>query len=191
MRYSREHKEKTKQRIIRVAGRLFRKKGYDGVGIDDIMAAAKLTRGGFYGYFKSKADLFAHAISQQPDFVTRLRARNGSTPRSLREAAKKEVEGYLHPFHRKMVGEGCELASLSVDTARASKAAQEGYAAQVKELIAEFERGMDDGPAAQSRAIRAMVMCVGGLLIARGMGDDELAIEVLAAAREGAKRELG
>ena len=43
------------------AGALFREKGFDGIGVADIMKAAQLTHGGFYGHFASKDDLVAQA----------------------------------------------------------------------------------------------------------------------------------
>ena len=54
MRYSAEHKQRTRERILTQAARLFRRDGYQGVGIDSIMTGARLTRGGFYGHFRSK-----------------------------------------------------------------------------------------------------------------------------------------
>ena len=59
MGYSSDHKDRTRERVVTAAGRLFRRYGYNGVGIDEIMAAAGLTRGGFYAHLKSKRDRFA------------------------------------------------------------------------------------------------------------------------------------
>jgi len=42
---------------------LFREKGFDGVGLADIMKAAGLTHGGVQGHFGSKEDLEAQALS--------------------------------------------------------------------------------------------------------------------------------
>jgi AcrR family transcriptional regulator len=64
MGYSPEHSEATRRRVIDAAGHLFRKLGYDGASIDEIMSRAGLTRGAFYQHFKSKADLFAAAVGQ-------------------------------------------------------------------------------------------------------------------------------
>ena len=55
MRASREQFAENRQRILEVAGRLFRQKGFEGIGVDGIMKAAGLTHGGFYGHFASKA----------------------------------------------------------------------------------------------------------------------------------------
>src|SRR6204780_4404512 len=61
MRVSREQAALNRDRIIDAAGALFRAKGFGGVGVADIMKAADLTHGGFYGHFDSKDDLVARA----------------------------------------------------------------------------------------------------------------------------------
>ncbi len=57
MPYSPDHKPKTRQKIIRSAAKLFKTVGYENVTIDQVMANAGLTRGGFYAHFKNKEDL--------------------------------------------------------------------------------------------------------------------------------------
>ena len=64
MSYPAEHRRLTKQKIVRSARRLFNRRGFDTVSIDDVMADAGLTRGSFYRYFESKGDLYAEAVTQ-------------------------------------------------------------------------------------------------------------------------------
>ena len=64
MSYPAEHRNLTKQKIVRSARRLFNRRGFDTVSIDDVMADAGLTRGSFYSYFESKGDLYAEAVTQ-------------------------------------------------------------------------------------------------------------------------------
>ncbi len=61
MPYPSDHKQKTRQRIVEAARVMFNRHGYDQVSIDEIMAEAQLTRGGFYAHFRSKEELFAEA----------------------------------------------------------------------------------------------------------------------------------
>jgi len=63
MRVSREKAAENRERIVDTASRLFREKGFDGVGLDAIMKDAGLTHGGFYGHFGSKDDLAAEAVT--------------------------------------------------------------------------------------------------------------------------------
>jgi len=64
MKVSREQFAENRQRILDVAGRLFREQGFDGIGVADLMKAAGLTHGGFYGHFKSKDDLVAQSCTK-------------------------------------------------------------------------------------------------------------------------------
>jgi TetR/AcrR family transcriptional repressor of nem operon len=171
MRYAPEHKEKTRKLILERAGALFRREGYTGVGIDRIMAAADLTRGAFYAHFPSKSALFAEVLGQETDFVRRLRAEPD---------AREVISGYLDPRNREKVARGCTLATLTNDVPRRDRAARKAFAAQVERLVAEFEDHVPaDLPDRRARALEAVALCVGGIGLARGIGDERLAREVL------------
>src|SRR4029077_10604557 len=64
MKVTRKQAEKNRERVLDVAGRLFREKGFDGIGVDDLMKGAGLTHGGFYANFKSKEDLVAESCGR-------------------------------------------------------------------------------------------------------------------------------
>ncbi|MDR3079580.1 MAG: TetR family transcriptional regulator, partial [Streptomyces sp.] len=61
MRVTKEQAEANRAHVVATAARVFRERGYDGVSVADLMAAAGFTHGGFYKNFKSKADLMAEA----------------------------------------------------------------------------------------------------------------------------------
>lgn len=186
MRYGPEHKGRTRERILREAGRLFRRHGYRGVGIDRIMAGAHLTRGGFYAHFSSKEALFAAVLDQGTDFVRRLReARDGGAPESV-EGACAVVSAYLDPSNREKVARGCSLATLTQDVPRTGPAAGAAYARRVRELAGELEAHLPaDLPRRErrERALAAVTLCVGGIAVGRSVGDEKLAREVLRTAR--------
>src|ERR1700726_360862 len=58
------YRDQVRQRIVQSAAQLFNRHGFSAVSIDDIMAGAGLTRGGFYSYFQSKSELYAEAINR-------------------------------------------------------------------------------------------------------------------------------
>src|SRR5262249_55135682 len=60
--YSPEHKRGTREKILESARRLFNKKGFSEVSIDEVMENAGLTRGGFYRHFRDKDELYADAV---------------------------------------------------------------------------------------------------------------------------------
>src|SRR5436853_4771912 len=64
MRVSRIQAEENRQTVIDVSSRLFRKHGFDGIGLKDLMKGAGLTQGAFYKQFKSKDDLAAKASAR-------------------------------------------------------------------------------------------------------------------------------
>jgi TetR/AcrR family transcriptional regulator, transcriptional repressor for nem operon len=57
------HRDKIRTKIVQSARRLFNRRGFENVSIDEIMADAGLTRGGFYSYFLSKSELYVEALS--------------------------------------------------------------------------------------------------------------------------------
>src|SRR6188474_3801293 len=65
MRVSREQAVQNRDRIVEAAAQLFRERGFDGIGVADLMKEAGLTHGGFYGHFSSKDDLIAQASARE------------------------------------------------------------------------------------------------------------------------------
>ena len=176
MRYGTAHKQRTRKRILERAAGLFRREGYQGVGIDRIMAAADLTRGGFYAHFSSKAALFTEVLAQETDFLRRMRAASD---------AREVISGYLDPRNHEKVARGCTLATLTNDVPRRDRAAREAFAGQLERLCTEFEAHVPaELPDRRARALEAVALCVGGISLARGIGNKRLAREVLEVCRE-------
>src|SRR5213080_1874947 len=65
MRYPKDQKQATRQRILEAAGRRFKRDGIDGAGVAAVMSDAGLTNGAFYGHFSSKEDLVAIVLADQ------------------------------------------------------------------------------------------------------------------------------
>src|SRR6476469_8128426 len=96
MRYAKDQKQATRQRIIDTAGRRFKRDGIDGSGIATLMADAGLTNGAFYAHFASKADLVATVVADQLD-----KQADSYTSLSPGHAGLEEfVREYLSPQHR-------------------------------------------------------------------------------------------
>src|SRR5258705_12660600 len=143
MRVSRQKAAESRERIIDAAGALFREKGFDGIGVADIMKAAQLTHGGFYGHFASKDDLVAQASQ-------RAMARAAMNWTNVTASAPKNpyaalLEHYLSPRHRDDPGHGCAFAALSGEAASAFARGLESLI----EIIASRSRPVEIGPTAQ------------------------------------------
>lgn len=176
MRYGPEHKRETRSRILERAAALFRRDGYLGVGIDRIMESAGLTRGGFYAHFPSKAALFAEVLKQESDFARRLRAA---------PEVRQVISGYLDPDNREKVARGCSLATLTNEVPRRDRAARRAFAGQAETLVGEFEAHVPpELPDRRARALEALALCVGGISLARAIGNEDLSRAVLAVCRE-------
>lgn len=189
MRYPPEHRRQKKREIVRAAARLFRERGYEGVGIDTIMEACGLTRGGFYGYFRSKEDLFAETLRDDHDFIERLRERRGTSRRELLDGSLEVLSAYLDPANRDPVVRGCSIAALSIDAGR-HPAVRDAYGAAVRNLSAELARGLEEPRPDDERTLAAIALCVGGLLVSRAVSDPELADRLERAASRAARHLL-
>ena len=190
MRYTPEHKDQSRRRLVAAAARLFRRHGYDGVGINDLCAEAGLTRGAFYGHFDSKQALLSAVLAGAHDFVRRLKARTAWTTNGLRRQAAGIARAYLAPKNRAAVASGCSIASLAVDCMRGEAPAQKAYADGVRSVVAEFRRGADGETLDADAARAALALCVGGLLIDNACGDDPEGRRVARAAQREVTRLL-
>ena len=78
-----ESKERTRQRLLAEAQRLFRERGYAATSLEQIAEAAEVTKGAIYGHFASKEDLMLSALeaAPAPDYSTTL----NDASRPLRE----------------------------------------------------------------------------------------------------------
>src|SRR3954462_6442146 len=108
MRYAKDQKQATRQRILEAAGRRFKQDGIDGAGVAAVMSEAGLTNGALYPHFTSKEDLVANVLADQ------LRAQRHSFEAQLSDGAGLEaiVRSYLSSQHRDACADGCPSAAL-------------------------------------------------------------------------------
>jgi len=165
-------------RVLDVAGRLFREKGFDGIGVSDLMKEAGLTHGGFYANFASKEDLAAQAsaLALRGGVAILERVANGAPDAPFAAV----VEFYLTERHRARPGVGCPLAALSSDVARAGPALKSIFTVGLDEHVALLERIMPDHITVgrNEKATVAMTLMAGALAVSRSV-DDETARSVL------------
>ena len=183
MRVSREKTAEHRERIIEAAGALFRARGFDGIGLADIMKAADLTHGGFYGHFASKDDLVAQASRRA---MARAAANWGKV---VADAPDKPyaalLKHYLSPRHRDDPGKGCVFAALAADAARCDRSVRRAFAEGLESLIDILTEAIPGRSKAARRrkAVAAMAGFVGALTLARAVDAAALSDEILDAAR--------
>jgi TetR/AcrR family transcriptional repressor of nem operon len=194
MRYSREHKQETHDRIVRKASVRLREKGAHGIGVADLMKEAGLTHGGFYAHFDSREALVIEAFGYAMD-------RSMEHWRKITDEVSPEkrlaliAEAYLSALHRDNPGHGCSIPALGAEIARESPKARKAFAGKLDEMIELLADYIPNLPrkAARKQAIATLATMAGAMLLARIAGSSELSDEVLKAGRdvalEGAKRE--
>jgi AcrR family transcriptional regulator len=80
-----ESKQRTRQRLLVEAQRLFRERGYAATSLEQIAEAAEVTKGAIYGHFASKEDLMLCALeaAPAPDYSTTLNDASRPLPERL------------------------------------------------------------------------------------------------------------
>jgi TetR/AcrR family transcriptional regulator, transcriptional repressor for nem operon len=190
VRYAAGHKEESRARILKAAADLFRRQGIAATGVDAVMAAAGLTAGGFYAHFRSKDALVAAAVATAGE---RGQERWLKPLAELRGAAwaRGFVERYVSEEHRDDRATGCLVPSLAADVARSGTPPRQHFEQNLRGLFALVERHAGgEAPDARKRALSAVALCVGGVLLSRVVLDHELSREILAACRTSALRLL-
>ena len=177
MRMTREKAAENRARIVETASRLFREKGFDGVGLDAIMNEAGLTHGGFYGHFTSKEDLAAEAVARALEQSARLQSRFTNVA--------DLVSDYLSEGHFSDRANGCALVALGGDMARRGEGVRSGVTSYVRTALNRLA-GLCRGTAAarRRRAITTLAGIVGAMTLARAVEDPTLSDEILSTARQ-------
>lgn len=191
MGYSKEHVERTRLRILDQAGSLFRRFGYKGVGIDKIMNAADLTRGGFYAHFKSKAHLFRDVVGAQFNFTKQLETLKSTPPNEVGNRVLFAIRHYLAADKRDHIGAACTMAASAIDVASAGEETKAEFERRLDELLSQLKSlSKEDGfNLCDKRARAVLALSVGGLVLARAC-NDVYAGELLDACYEEVERSL-
>jgi TetR/AcrR family transcriptional repressor of nem operon len=192
MRYDGEHKQRTRERVLKEAGKAIRAKGPSNVGVADVMGKAGLTHGGFYAHFANRDDMLGAAIGQMfEDAGARFEKarRDQSDPARILAAY---VDFYLSPGHRDTRTGGCPLPFLSADAPRLPTASREAYAAGVERLTARIaeQLALMSHPEPSDTARSALSEMVGALALARADPDPVRADQRLASSRHAVKQRL-
>lgn len=185
MPYSPEHAVQTRGRIVESARRLFNRHGFEQVTIDQIMAAAGLTRGAFYHHFQSKNELYAAAVAS---FVTCnpfavQTAEAAEQLRDPRRLARMLVELYLSDEVLENIDLHCPLYALPADVARAGLEPQEAYTDLIRGMGHIYRSALKGARDASRRAETMVALCVGGMVLARTTNDPGLRKSLRASAR--------
>lgn len=178
MRYSDDHKAKTRQRIIEEAAHLFRRDGVGATGLQPLMKTLGLTHGGFYAHFKSKDELVETALAHSAEQL------NASTEHVFASEAPLAtfIRSYLSTAHCANPGEGCPLPTMSAELG------QRGQASPVTDQIVRNRLAAIEaclpGENAAEESIAMLSTMIGALVLARSVSDPDLSQRLLKTARQ-------
>lgn len=181
MRVSREKALESREQVISMAARLLRERGFDGIGVADIMKAAGMTHGGFYRHFESKDDLAVKASERaiadtKAVIVDELSKKPQDPLRVL-------IERYVSSSHRDDPGTGCILPTLAADAARRDDPQlRQVFTANIQEYLDQLGILLAARPAATGVRSPAGILAemVGAVILSRVMSDETLADSLMA-----------
>jgi TetR/AcrR family transcriptional repressor of nem operon len=170
MRYSREHKQASRKRLIEAAARLFRARGYHATGLDQVVRAAGLTPGAFYRHFPSKAALLSAGMKSAAADALR------HTNEGLEELAGEKwlhafVDRYLSEEHLRDFAGGCPIAALGTELAKETGEARRALDAAARTTVAAIAQRLGAKRRDSERAWNVLASCVGALTLARSVRD--------------------
>ncbi|WP_426419734.1 TetR/AcrR family transcriptional regulator [Bradyrhizobium genosp. A] len=177
MRISKEKAQENRDQIVEAAAALFRRHGFDGIGVADLMKAAGFTHGGFYNHFKSKDELAAAAA-------------NAAFKKLDEETGRiKSVDGiirrYISRQHRDEVATSCPAATLGGEAAHQNDDVKEIFAEGIENWISRLDKalgndGREVGRERRELAIILLTQAVGAVVLSRAIPDaNKLADEIL------------
>lgn len=183
MRVSDAQAKLNRENSVARASKLFRERGFDGVGLKELMKSAGFSHGAFYGQFESKADLMAQATEHAiEEGLAKWRAVAGKP-----DTLSALCEFYLCTAHRDFPADGCALPALAADAFRDGPAVKSAFTAGVREHLEILGEALE-AEGAESNLVSApamLAMMVGAVALSRALDDDALSQEILnAVARE-------
>ena len=182
MRVSRIQAAENRQTVINVASRLFRERGFDGIGLKDLMKGAGLTQGAFYKQFASKDDLAAQASRRALESASRRwSAAAAANPKDPLGAV---IAFYLSTGHREERMDGCPVVALGSDAARQGSDVKASFEAGIKSYLEMLGRwiGETDGEDSSDKAMAILSTMVGALVLSRAVNNKRLSKRFLQAA---------
>lgn len=202
MGVSKRQTARNRQSIIDAATRLFRERGVDGVGLNELMREAGFTQGGFYNHFQSKDALVTEVMA------TAMMGANAKLGEAIGRPLEsnhgnrfaRQIKTYLSPSNRDDIENSCAVACLAPDARRMTEAAQTGYAHGLDRALNQLASVVeaDQVPrvadeSSRERAIALYAQMVGALMLSRAVlsADRALANEILTAARNDLLRAVG
>ncbi|MDF0732554.1 TetR/AcrR family transcriptional regulator [Pseudomonas entomophila] len=173
-----DKKSKTRERILEAARSALIQQGPADPSVGQVMAAAGLTVGGFYAHFESKDELMLEAFRQ---LLAERRALLCEVDSGLDGEGRRALVAafYLSRKHRDAQVKACPIPNSLSEMQRLPAAFREVLAEHIELMTAQ----MVDCPEDIDKAFADLALMIGGLAVARALGDCELSDRILRAAK--------
>lgn len=181
MAWKESHKQQSRQRILTAAAELFTRKGFDQVGIDEVMLAAGMTRGAFYSHFSSKSELYEEAIIFAGIEAAKHFSENIVSLDEL-------INNYLSQPHLDSTDIRCPLPCLVSDMAHEDERVKKTYTKMYKTFTSHLA-GINKDQYKSDEILLKTVLMIGGMAIARSVADETLSKKILSVCSKAARQE--
>lgn len=153
--------ERTRQRIVEAANRLFYHKGYNLTSFSDVVTAAAVPRGNIYYYFKTKDEILSAAIRYRSERITQMLEGWSGSYRTPIERLQRFVD-ILDNSADAIMRYGCPMGSLNTELGKNQAELQ----AEAENLFKLFESWLADqfaelGYAGRAREFAMRLMAMG------------------------------
>jgi len=167
-RYSTQHKQQTRARILDAADRLIKDRGIEAATVQEVMREAGLTVGGFYAHFPSKEALAQETlIAGVERSFSELTA--GLEDLDDRAFVRAIIRRYLRQIEDADLASACPMTLLLPEVARADDAFRLAFATRTARLIAAVAPRFpgEDEHAKRETAVATFAALAGAVSFAR------------------------
>jgi AcrR family transcriptional regulator len=135
------------------------------------MAAAGLTHGGFYDYFRGKSDLYTEVLGcffTDPNWKSRWEGVDVDP--GAADVGAQIVRAYLSRQHYDDIENSCPMVALPTDVRRSGKAVKGAFETVFLAMVRMLEQSMDRADRTRHHKARAVAaLCIGGVVVARAL----------------------
>jgi TetR/AcrR family transcriptional regulator, transcriptional repressor for nem operon len=186
MRYKPGHREESKERILAAVGRGFRRRGFEGIGVDGLAKEAAVTSGAFYGHFASKTEAFNEALTsglrELHGGITTLQTQHGDA------WLEPFVDFYLTVKRTCDLGDACAFQTLTPEVIRSGDTAKQIYQTELLQIVESVARGLPQKTIRERRSHAWALLSIlsGGVTTTRALADEAVAANAAKAIRNAA-----
>lgn len=160
--------------LLEAAGKLFRQKGINAVGVAELCAAAGLTHGALYSHFGSKEALAAEAfVAGSAESHARMMKMMGDAP-----GTKTVIDHYVSARHRDSVSACCPMLASASEAARQSRAFKTHFAEAFAALTGTLQFALPENASSDAKNCSLVIAAsmIGVVSVARALKSTDAAL---------------